>query len=95
MFSNKCIGIRGWVRIGRLFCGSHVIRKYRGIPNNVEILEVHGENFYVLSNSDGGLMGVNNIYLSMLCSKMVYTCLSNGHHPEKYALALMEALFTV
>ena len=56
-FGNKCVGIRGWVRIGR-FCGSHVIWKYRGVPHDVEILEVHGEKLNVLPNSEGRLVGV-------------------------------------
>ena len=45
------VGIGGRVRIGS-FCWSHGIWKYRGVPYNVGILEVYGEDLNVLPNSD-------------------------------------------
>ena len=32
--------------------GSHVIWKYRRVPSNGKILEVHGKNLNILANSD-------------------------------------------
>ena len=42
--------------------------------------------------ADSWVVTIHN--LSMFCREMVYTYLSDGNQSEKYALALMEALFT-
>ena len=64
---------------------------YRGVPHNVEILEVNAENLDVLPSSDGDLCGSIIILPFHVVQEKFHLMAVN---PEKYALALMEALFT-
>ena len=91
-FSNKHIGIRGWVRISR-FCWSHDIWKYRGVPYNVEMLESWYE-LNVLPINDSCLLGGQYSYLHFYVMHKCTLVHLISVNPEKYALALMKALFT-
>ena len=92
LFGNKHIKTRGWVRIGR-FCGSHDVLNYRGVPYNVEMLKFMVRTHLPTVIADSWVV-ITLAYILCHARKCILVHLM-AVNPEKYALALMEALFIV